>query len=332
MKKITVLILALLLFVLFLMYQQEITNFFIHAVGKEAKKAPAKAIASITDNRKNVTIKRSNETVWDTAKSKERLALMDAVSTGYDSNALVAFDIGYIINVGERSLLVIDNPKQEIANLLELNFDRGTIQVSNTVSNDTTLKIRSDSVTTELKGQSDFTLSVDKDTKKAEIWIKIGEAKVSDKNGNQIIVKANERKKFSTDKAIQIDTEPPVVVPTPEPTPEIKPEVKKVEVQQPKKPKKVFKRLRRNDVERYVKAQKSKISTCYENKKATAEGRSITVRLIIQSTGIVSRASIVDTTLKDPLIERCVLFWMRGIKFPKFEGPPADETVGFLFQ
>jgi len=333
MKKVAVLVLTLLLFVLFLLYQQEITSFFLQAIGKETKKVTVKAIASITDNRKNVTIKRSNETVWDTAKTKERLALMDAVSTGYDSNALVAFDIGYMINVGERSLIVIDKPKQDVANLLELNFDRGTMQVSNTVSNDATLKIKSDSVTTELKGKSDFTLSIDKDTKKAEIWIKIGEAKVSDKEGNQIIVKANEKKKFSTNKAVQIEPEPPIVIATPEPEPEIKPEVTKEEVKPNKEPKKVFKRLKRYDIERYVRAQKTKINTCYEKKKGAAEeGQSVTVRLIIQSTGIVSKATIINTTLKSPPVERCVLFWMKAIKFPKFEGPPADETVGFLFQ
>ena len=335
MKKVLILILVLLSFVLFMFYQQEITNFFLYAIGKGTKKTPTKAIASVNDYRKNVTIKRSNDTIWNTASSKERLALMDSVSTGYDSNALISFDLGYMLNVGERSLIVIENPKQEAANLIEISFDRGSIQASNTVNNDTTLTIKSDKTTTEIKGQSDFTLSVDKDTKQAEIWIKIGEAKVKDDQGNQIIVKANERKKFSIEKAVAIEPEPvAVAVPEPAPVETPKPEVKKPApkprvAQTPKRPTRI---LKRSEIERYVKAQKKKISTCYEKKKAAAEGQSVTIRLIIQNTGVVSRATITNTTLNDPGIERCVIFWVKAIKFPKFDGPPADEKVGFLFQ
>ena len=335
MKKVLALAVALLLFVAFLFYQQQITSYFLYIIGKGSKRTPARTVAIIRDNRKNVTIKRSNETIWNTASQKERLALMDSVSTGYDSNALVSFDIGYMINVGERSLIVIESPEKEAANLIEISFDRGSLQASNAVANNATLKIKSDKITTEVKGQSDFTMSVDKNTKKAEIWIKIGEAKVKDNQGNQTIVKANERKQFNTERAIQLEPEP-IVMPVPEPTPAeaLRPEIDTKAV----KPKVAAVRktpprlLRRNEIERYVKAQKKKINTCYEKKKTAAEGQSVTIRLTIQNSGIVSRASITNTTLQDPAVERCVIFWVKAIRFPKFDGPAVNETVGFLFQ
>jgi hypothetical protein len=78
--------------------------------------------------------------------------------------------------------------------------------------------------------------------------------------------------------------------------------------------------------------QKKKIDTCYERKRGSAGGQRVTVRMIIQNTGIVSRATISNSTLQDPAVERCVLFWVRAIRFPKFDGAPLDERVNFLFQ
>lgn len=335
MKKILILVLILILFAGFLFYQQEITSFFLYLVGQGERKAPAKTIAIMNDSRKNVAVKRANETIWNTAGNKERLAILDSVSTGYDSNAMISFDIGYLVNVGERSLIVIEDPKQEAANLIELSFDRGTIQASNTTATNATLKIKADKTTTEVKGQSDFSISVDKDTKKAEIWIKIGEAKVTDKEGNQLIVKANEKKTFSIEKAIMLEPEALPPPPLPEPVAAEASDAKiSKDIARPKsiKPKKTAKRLKTNDIARYVNMQKKKIDTCYERKKGSAGGQRVTVRMIIQNTGMVSRANITSSTLQDPAVERCVLFWVRAIRFPRFDGPPMDERVNFLFQ
>ncbi len=335
MKKVLILIAVLLLFAGFLFYQQEITSFFLYMVGKGERKAPAKTIAIMNDSRKNVAVKRSNETIWNTANNKERLAILDSVSTGYDSNAMIAFDIGYLVNVGERSLIVIEDPKQEAANLIEISFDRGSIQASNTTASNATLKIKSDKTTTEVKGQSDFSISVDKDTKKAEIWIKIGEAKVTDVQGNEIVVKANERKTFSIEKAIMLEPESLPAPPVPEPAAaeateaEMKKDLVRPATTKPKKP---LRRLKTNDIARYVNMQKKKIDTCYERKKGSAGGQRVTVRMTIQNTGRISSANITNSTLQDPAVERCVLFWVRAIRFPKFDGQPIEERVNFLFQ
>jgi hypothetical protein len=335
MKKIITLIVLILMFLSFIYYQQDITHFFLDLLGKTERKAPKRSIASVNDYRKNVAIKRSNDTIWNNMVTKERLALMDSVSTGYDSNALIAFDIGYIINVGERSLIVIENPKQEAANLIEINFDRGSLQASNTTASNATLMIHADKTTTEVKGQSEFSINVDKDTKKAEIWIKIGEAKVRDQEGNEILVKANEKKTFSIEKAIALNPEPiapPIVEPLPVEAPKIETQKKILRPKVATAPKKPVRRLQTNEIARYVNMQKKKIDTCYERKRGSAGGQRVTVRMIIQNTGIVSRATISNSTLQDPAVERCVLFWVRAIRFPKFDGAPLDERVNFLFQ
>jgi hypothetical protein len=54
--------------------------------------------------------------------------------------------------------------------------------------------------------------------------------------------------------------------------------------------------------------------------------------MTIRNTGIVSNAEVVRSNLDDTTVERCVIFWVKAIKFPKFEGKPLQETVNFAFQ
>ena len=360
MKKIVIIFIALAALGAFAVYQQQITNKLLQLLGMEEEKKVIKGIASLNEVNKNVTVKRAADTVWNSAEPNEQLAIMDSVSTGFDSAATVKFDLGYLMNIGERSLVVIEDPKQEAANLIEVSFDQGTLEArsintspdssSSTTTNangtsasgaptitttssapgapKTMLRIKSNNTVTEVKGETDFSMSVDKATKTAEIWIKIGEAKVRDNKGTEIIIKQNERKKISTDVIVKEPEPKPeeILAPPPEPTPE------KVVPKPKPKPKKPERRLSRNEIIKAVARQKKKIDTCYERNRKAGSGKSLAVRMTIKNAGNVSGADIVRSNLEDPTVERCVIFWVKAIRFPKFDGAPIQETVNFAFQ
>ena len=355
MRKILIILLALATLGVVVAYQQQITTTVLRLFGVEEEKKPViKGIASLSEASKNVTIKRAASTVWSTAETNEQLAIMDSVSTGFDSTATVKFNIGYLMNIGERSLVVIEDPKQEAANLIEVSFDQGTlqakrIQTTPEPATDTTttatangnnvnpatagselpqtmLRIKSNNTVTEVKGDTDLSMSVDKVSKKAEIWIKIGEAKVRDDKGTEVIIKQNEKKIISTE-AIEPEPKPEEESLAPPPTPEPEKIVpKKV------KPKRPEKRLSRNEVIRAVARQRKKIDTCYERNRKNGIGKSLAVKLTIKNTGVVTAVTIVRSNLDDPTVERCVTFWMKAIKLPNFEGKPTEETINFAFQ
>ena len=328
MKRFLIVLLAIAGLAVIVLYQQEITTAVLKILGMEEEKKPViKGIASLSETNKNVTVKRSTETIWNNAIMNEQLAILDSVSTGFDSTATVKFDLGYLMSLKERSLVVIEDPKQEAANLIEVSFGEGALDAKTTTQQPkTTLRIKSYNTVTEVKGEADLSMNVDKVTKMAEIWIRIGEAKVTDDKGTEIIIKQNEKKLISTEALV---AEPKVQQPT---TEVLKaPELEKVT---PKKikPKKPLKKLTRNDIIRAVARQRKKIDTCYERNRKTASGKSLAVTLTIKNTGVVVGATVLRSNLDDAAVERCVTFWMKALKFPKFDGGPIEETVNFAFQ
>jgi len=335
MKKLLVLLTSLTLLILFLVYQQEILNKFSSLIGISRTRTHVHAIASISDLNRSVTLKRANDTIWNTADTNEELAMLDAVSTGYDSTATIRFNLGYIMSLGERSLIVIEDPKQEAANLIEINLDQGTVQAKNTTADNATLKINSNNAITEVSGRSDFTISVNKASKRAEIWIRVGRAKIKDrKTGEEIIVKENEKKTFSTEAVKKEALPEPVPVPeavAPPPPPEEEPAPVKIVK---KTPAKKARTLRTNDVAKIVAKQRKKIDTCYEKNKrgAGGGGKKVSIKFVVAPNGIVTRANIARSDLGDAAIERCVVFWIKAVRFPKFDGKPIEQTVNFVFQ
>lgn len=334
MKKVIIIFLALAVLGMVVIYQQRITTTILKIFGMgEDKTTVVKGIASLNEIYRSVTVKRAADTIWNIAEPNEQLAVMDSVSTGFDSTAMVKFNLGYLIGVGERSLIVIEDPKQEAANLIEVSFDQGTFEAKSTqeAANaageiHTTLRIKANNTVTEVKGKTELAMSVDKANKKAEIWIKIGEARVRDDKGTEIIIRENEKKTISTDTIVP-EFEPiqeRIAAPPP-------PEPEKI-VPKKVKPKKLDKRLKRNDIIRAVSFQRKKIDTCYERNRKTGAGKSLAIRLTIKNTGVVTDAVVLRSNLDDPTVERCVTFWMRAIKFPVFDGAPIEETINFAFQ
>ncbi len=333
MKKVLTIILVLLLLAAIVLYQQELTAMIMKLLGMEEKKeAPIKSIASISMVNKKVALKRATTTEWDAAAPQDPLAIMDSISTDLESTATIKFNIGYLMDIGQRSLIVIEDPKFEAASLIELTFDDGSMdaKTTETARPDTTLRIKSNNTTTEVKGKSDLSMSVDKANKKAEIWMRIGEARVRDKNGTEIIIRENEKKSFSTE-LIEKEPEPAPqeeIAPPPPPPPapvKIAPKPKPT-------PKKPLKTLSRNEIIRAVARQRKKIDTCYERNRRGSSGKNLAVKMTIKNTGVVSNAEVVRSNMNDPAIERCVIFWVKAIKFPQFDGKPTQETVNFAFQ
>jgi hypothetical protein len=317
-KKVLIIIASLCAVAAVFLYQGEIINFTFKLLGK-SQEPPVKAIAFLNDINKNVTYKRSTSVGWGIGENNLGLAILDSVSTGAYSTALVKFNIGYLFNLDENSLVVIEEPKQPLANLTEVSFHQGTFQATNETAADATLVVRSNKTTTEVKGKFNFGMSVDKVNKKAKIWVKIGQAKVTDDKGNQMIINENEEKDFSTE---DIAPPPPEVKPEPipEPTPEPEP-VKKAKM----------KRINTNEIRRIIAGQRQKIDTCYTRSRRLGGG-TITASITINNTGKVANSSVIKSTFDDPNIETCVAFWMRAIKFPKFQGTPITEKVDIIFR
>ncbi len=334
MKKVIMIFLALAALGVVVIYQQRITTTILNIFGMgEDRTKNVIGIASLNEVYRSVTVKRAADTIWNIAESNEQLAIKDSVSTGFDSTAMVKFNLGYLISVGERSLIVIEDPKQEAANLIEVSFDQGTFEAKSTQEAlnsaeepSTTLRIRASNTVTEVKGKTHLAMSVDKANKKAEIWIKIGEARVRDDKGTEIIIRENEKK------TIDIDT----MVSEPEP---LKEQVSAPLIQEPEKvvpkktkPKKTNRKLKRNDVIKAVALQRKKIDTCYERNRKAGTGKSLAIRLKIKNTGVVTDAIVLRSNLDDPTVERCVTFWMKAIRFPIFDGAAREETINFAFQ
>lgn len=327
MKKFAVVLSLLCVVAIALLYQQEIINFTFKLLGKN-QEPPIKAIAFLNDVNKNVTYKRSFNTAWVIAENNLGLAVLDSVSTATESRTAIKFNVGYLFNLEENSLVVIQEPKQAIANLTELDFHHGTFEAKNEVNNDATLLVKSNQVTTELKGKFDFGMSVDKTTKKAKVWVKTGRAKVSDEKGNELVINENESKDFATDDVII-----PVPEVKPEPVPE--PKIEPVPAPAPKPvPVKKVTKLRRpttNEIRRVISGQRQKVDTCYARRRRPGGGR-VTFTITLMNTGKLARADLTRSTFQDPTLESCVAFWMKAIKFPKFDGTPIKDNVEIVFK
>ncbi|MCX6112339.1 MAG: AgmX/PglI C-terminal domain-containing protein, partial [Proteobacteria bacterium] len=207
-------------------------------------------------------------------------------------------------------------------NLAEVNFHQGSFEAKNEAATDAILLVRSNKLMTEIKGKFDFGMNVDRKNKTAKIWVKVGQAKVTDDKGNQMLVNENETKDFSTEEIQQPKPEiKPEPIPEPEPMPAPPPPVKKVKL----------KRLTTNEIRRIIANQRQKIDTCYARRRRPGGGR-VNIAIAIRNTGQVMSADVASSTFGDPTLENCVAFWMRAVKFPKFDGEPIKDNADIVFR
>ncbi|MBN1114147.1 MAG: AgmX/PglI C-terminal domain-containing protein, partial [Oligoflexia bacterium] len=255
-------------------------------------------------------------------------ALMDSVSTGYDSNAVIKFNTGYFFKLGENSLIVIDEPGAELANLIVLSLDQGIIQGKNTEKEDAVVQIKTGEATTELKGRASFGIRVNKD-KSAEVWVQKGSARITKKSGEVLEIEENEHKQFATlgeglhdTKYIFKDYGTKVKTPAGE----------YQFAQSGSQRDELADGLSRSVINKYITKNRKKIDICYHKRGNEFRGGKIVVRLVIEKTGGVISASVTSSTLNNTTIENCVLFWIKAIKFPPFKGEAVAETITYVFE
>ena len=187
---------------------------------------------------------------------------------------------------------------------------------------DASLLVRSNKLTTEIKGKFDFGMAVDKKNKTAKVWVKVGQAKVTDDMGNQMFVNENESKDFSTEEIKKQEIKPEQI---PEPEPIVP------EPPQPPQKKVKLKNLTTNEIRRIIASQRQRIDTCYTRRKRPGGGR-INIAITILNTGKVMKADVASSSFGDPTLENCVAFWMKAVKFPKFDGDPIKDNADIVFR
>jgi hypothetical protein len=302
------------------LYSTQITNFVLSLMGGEGPKDKINAVATLNEIDKNVTYKRSKEVAWGIGKKELGLEVLDSVSTGADSIAMIGFKVGPVFNLDENSLVVIETPSATVPDLAEVNFSQGTFNAKNDQNADATLKIKSNNVVAETKGKFDFGMAVDKKNKKAQIWVKVGQVKVADNKGNEFIVHENESKEFSTE---TLEPPPPPPPPTPPPAPE--PE-KKVEVPQ------LQEMLTPEDIRRVLTKNKKRIDACYPDAKKNENQQTVNVRLVIMNSGKVIKVNILRSSVHDKKVRACIKWTLKTLVFPKFAGKTDIEDIVLVFR
>lgn len=317
MKKIIILIVLLGLLAVFLYFQENILDLTL-SLFERAEKTTEETIAKINQRKKNVRLKRANSTIWNSAEESDRLAKQDSLSTGYDSNAVVQFDMGYFLKLGENSYIVIDKPQNDI----DISMDKGFLQAKNETKDDSTLRIKTRSSITEVKGKTEFGVRVNKDDS-SEVWVNKGKAKVISNSGEVTEVNKNEQKQF-------LKKESPAYI-----FKDFyfnKKDEKQVYDFKDSKNDKENKVLNSLVIQQNISKNKKKINSCYLKAKYKYENAAASFALTISNTGVVKDVRLVSSKINDTGVQNCAMFWLRSIKFPAYEGEDTNYTVNLEFQ
>jgi hypothetical protein len=322
-KKVIVFGLILIAILAFFMYSSQITDLFNSFFGK-GEDVVLKPVALVEQIKDNVKLKRSVSTEWNSAEAKKKLGIKDALSTGDQSFSLVKFNNGFDFSLGEKSLVVIEDPKEDNPNVVELLMESGTGTFNNDLNDSAVLRVRSGDTVTEVQGKADITMIIDGKTKHAKLFIRKGKAKVKDELNNETIVTANEFKDFSTQppEPTPPPPSPPVaeVKPEPEPAPE--------PVKEEPKPARV---LTKDDIYKTLSKYGTKLNTCYDNRIDFVKGSRLLMTASIENTGKVLALKTIKSEIKDKLAESCLKRTVKAIKFPEFDGEPVNEKIYLVF-
>lgn len=328
MKKSTVLLVLLFLGIItgFVYKQQEIIDRLYRLMGNSKIEETRETLAAITELTRNVKLKKTSATVWDMVEKGMRLALLDTLSTSLASDAVITFDSGYNFKLNENSLIVIENPDdKQKKKMIVLSLNNGIIQGKNVIADETTVKIKTGNITTEVKGKASFGVRMREEDNVAEVWVNEGRAEVTDKKGQKDEVNVNEHKQYPAD---QLQQDQKIIF--------IK---AKEEVKEDKNINFVStgssegkEGLSRGVINQIISRQRKKINNCYDKSQLSGKGNKVAVRLVIEGNGTVSSVSIPSSTIGDPGIEECIRFWIKAIKFPQFKGSALSESVQFVFE
>lgn len=318
MKKIIILIILLAILAVFLYFQENILDFSLNFF-ERSEKTTAETIAQINQKTKNVRLKRANSTIWNSAEQNDRLAKQDSLSTGYDSNAVVEFDMGYFLKLGENSYIVIDKPQNDI----DISMDKGFLQAKNEAKEDSILRIKTRSSITEVKGKTEFGVRVNKDDT-SEVWVNKGKAKVTSNSGEVTEVNKNEQKQF-------LKKETPAYI-FKDFYFDKKNEKQVYDFKEADNKDDQNKGLNSSIIQQYISKNKKKINSCYLKAKYKYENAAASFALTIGNTGVVKDVRLVSSKINDTAVQNCAIFWLRSIKFPAYEGEDTNYTVSLEFQ
>lgn len=347
MRKIILLVLFLVALVAAVfMYQEQITKLVMRIADRgkeEVKEVVINAIAFLNDMNGNVAYKRSRETIWNMGQRQLGFEVLDTLSTGPSSNAELGFKIGPVFNLDENSLIVIQEPRENIAGLTEVDFEQGAFKASNDLTEDAVLRVRTDNMLAETVGVFDYDMAVDKKARTAKISVAVGSVKVTDKFGNEDWVMVNQTKEFSTEdisKSLvkeEIKEEPIPVVE--EPKPVVKPVVKK----RPKRVKKpvvkpvvkeepvVIEDSNREKIWKSISKERIKIDECVQGVEIE-KGSVVNLMVEVQNDGTVTDVEIMKSTVKNQSVVDCIISSIKSTRFDKFDSEQAiREAVFFVF-
>jgi hypothetical protein len=309
----------------FILFQQDIFNFVFLMLNKNKEEANAEsnAIAQFYEISNIVKLKRSQSTIWNPAEVQQKLATFDAVSTGEKSSTLIEFNSGYFFKLGENSLIAIEQPPQNNSRIVELAMNKGTIQGRNTSNDQAKVKIKAGNSVTEVDGKSEFGIRLNDDNS-SEVWVNSGSAFVTDKSGQTITVNQNEHKQFNAPENKQQYIFKEVVVTEDLRTEYVEPDFKSAED--------ITSTLSRAQINKIITQNKKKINTCYQKSREKGANASININIRISTAGTVESVNITNASTIEDSVAKCVLFWMKSLRFPKFSGDkPVEDNINFVF-
>jgi hypothetical protein len=349
MRKVILLVLFLVAsFTAMFIYQDQISKFVIKMADKgEAKveEVVINAIAFLNDMKGNVAYKRSKETIWNIGEKNLGFEVFDTVSTGPNAIAELGFKLGPVFNLDENSLIVIQEPLEDIPNLTEVDFNQGSFKASNNLSDNAILRVKTDNMLVETVGVFDYNMEVDKKARKAKIYVSVGSVKLTDGLGNEDWVMVNQTKEISTEDiskslvAEKIKEEPiPVIEPPVVEKPVVKKPVKKrrprrkpakreVKKEEPKKV------ITQEKIWKSITKDRIRIEKCVQG-VAIEKGSILNLMVQVQPSGKVSDIEITKSTLRDKSVESCIMSSIENTRFDKFDSEnkqPINEAVYFVF-
>jgi len=315
------------------MYSGAITDIFLGLFGR-GEGVVLRPVAVIEQVTENVKLKRSVSTEWNYAKIRKKLGVLDSLSTGDRSTSMIKFNNGFNFSLLEKSLVVIEDPKDTDPNVAAISLTSGSFTLNNATNTAAVVRLRSGDKVIEVKGKAQASIKVDKATGQTKVLVRKGQAKVRDTFGNEETVSAGETSSFV---ASPVEAPTPIITPPP-PPPEPKvesipgPQPELVPMPEPvKEEPKPARTLTKDDIYRTLAKYSNKLNACYDKRIDFVKGRRLLISVSIENTGRVLAIKTLRSETKDKTTDSCLRNIVQNVKFQEFDGEPITEKVHLVF-
>jgi hypothetical protein len=298
----------------------------MYKIIREEETKEIQEVAKIKNPINNVNIKSKDKTVWFPAEESAKLELNDSVATGINSSSEIVFKEGYLISLGDNSLIEIRMPDESEFTEIELSY--GTLSVVNENEQDARIKIKIGEVVANVGKQSKFQITTTQD--KTELKVEAGEVELKDSLGNKIVVDDKKEKtiKIKDEKFIIEDIEEiPITITDKEPLIDKK--------ERPKEEEKVIKKysIQTSNLYKAVSEKQEQLSTCYYRMtRPTKETPMVNMEVIVESDGKISDAKIINTNIEEEEIKTCLVFWLKQVDLKQITDKPIKRTINLYFK